>query len=218
MSTRESVIRTVRETKVIAIVRGVDSASSIRLARAMYEGGIRLIEFTFDMKDPDSWKKNADTIAAVSEAMGESLLVGAGTVCSRELCRLAADAGAQFIISPDADLDVIRLTRQLDLVSIPGAFTPTEIKAAYNAGADFVKIFPASMVGPAYFKAVRAPLGHIPLLAVGGVNEKNTGDFIRAGACGVGVGGNLVNREWIAAGEFGKITASAAEYLRAAVI
>ena len=167
------------------------------------------------MKVPDSWEDNAATIRAVGDAMNGKLFVGAGTVCSVELCDLAAGAGAQFIISPDADEAVISRTRELGLISIPGALTPTEIKAAWCAGADFVKVFPASAMGPAYLKAVRAPLSHIPLMAVGGVNEQNAGDFIRAGCCGIGVGGNLVNKEWIAAGEFEKITASAAEYLRA---
>ena len=212
---REQILKAIRDTKVIAIVRGVEGEPCIRLAEAMYAGGIRLVEFTFDMKAPDSWKDNAATIRAVGDAMKGKLFVGAGTVCSVELCDLAAEAGAQFIISPDADEMVIRRTRELGLVSIPGALTPTEIKAAWCAGADFVKVFPASAMGPAYLKAVRAPLGHIPLMAVGGVNEKNAADFIRAGCCGIGVGGNLVNKEWIAAGEFEKITASAAEYLRA---
>lgn len=212
---RQQVLETIRETKVIAIVRGVEGNSCIRLAEAMYAGGIRLIEFTFDMKSPDSWNNNAAVIRDVGKAMQGKLFVGAGTVCSVDLCELAANANAQFIISPDTDEDVIRRTRELGLVSIPGALTPSEIKAAKCAGADIVKIFPASVMGTAYIKAVRAPLGHIPIMAVGGVNERNAGDFIRAGCCGVGVGGNLVNKEWIAAGDFEKITASAAEYLRA---
>lgn len=218
MVTREDVISRIRADRVIAIVRGFGKSDCLKLAEAFCAGGLKLVEFTFNQSNKSSWQETAEIISAVREAMEGKLFVGAGTVCSVELVELAHSAGAGFIISPDADEAVIRRTRELGLVSIPGALTPTEIKAAYNAGADFVKVFPASAMGPAYIKAVRAPLSHIPLLAVGGVSEKNIADYVKAGACGAGCGGNLVNKEWVKNGEFEKITAAAREYLAAAAI
>ncbi len=122
------------------------------------------------------------------------MAVGAGTVTSAALAELAHSAGAQFIVSPDTDPAVIRRTKELGMCAMPGAMTPSEIKTAYEAGADFVKVFPASVLGPEYIRAIRGPLGQIPLLAVGGVSE------------GVSVGGKLVNRDWIAAGQWDSIT------------
>ena len=121
----------------------------------------------------------------------------------------AANAGAKFIISPDANSNVIRRSRELGLVSIPGVLSPTEITSAWEAGADFVKLFPVTTLGLPYIKAVRAPLNHIPMMAVGGVNEENLKAYLDAGLCGAGIGGNLVNKAWIEAGEFDKITALA---------
>ena len=129
---------------------------------------------------------------------------------------MTKSAGGQFVISPDSNKEVIVSTAAGGMVSIPGALTPTEALFAHRCGADFVKLFPVGDFGPGYVKAVHAPLNHIPLLAVGGVNEKNIGAFLNAGAVGVGVGGNLVNKQWIAAGEFEKITALAKEFMQAA--
>ena len=127
--------------------------------------------------------------------------------------KIAAEAGASYIISPDTDVDVIRKTRELGLVSLPGAYTPSEAKQAYNAGADFVKLFPCVGDAPAYIKALCGPLNHIRFLAVGGVNENNAADFLKAGALGVGVGGNLVNKDWIKAGEYDKVRDAAKKYV-----
>ena len=142
------------------------------------------------------------------------MVFGAGTVTSVHMLELAKNAGAQFVVSPDTNEAVIRATVAAGMVSMPGALTPTEILTAHSYGADFVKLFPAATQGIAYFKAVTAPLNHIRLLAVGGVNEKNTADFLAAGAVGVGVGGNLVNKTWIANGEFDKIVAVAKEFTK----
>ena len=122
-------------------------------------------------------------------------------------------AGAQFIVSPDTNVAVIQRTRELGMVSMPGAMTPSEAMAAHTAGADFVKLFPAGALGAGYIKAVRAPLSHIAFLAVGGINENNAKSFIEAGCVGLGVGGNLVNKAWIEAGEFNKIAALARTFV-----
>ena len=137
------------------------------------------------------------------------MYVGAGTVTSTALVDLAAEAGALYIISPDTDVEVIRRTRELGLVSMPGAYTPTEAKTAFNAGADFIKLFPCVGDGPGYVKALCAPLNHIPFLAVGGVDVNNAAAYIKAGAVGVGVGSSLVKKTWVDAGEYYKITEEA---------
>jgi len=145
------------------------------------------------------------------------MAVGAGTVTSVCDAEMACEAGAKFLIAPNTDEKVIRRTVELGMVSIPGALTPTEIVAAYNAGADFVKVFPAGNMGPGYVKAVCAPLSDIPLLAVGGINAQNAVEYVKAGCVGVGVGGNLANRKWIEAGEFDRIEEAARELVNALV-
>lgn len=213
----ENIVELVRQTKVVAIVRGLESGY-VQLAQALYDGGIRAIEVTFNQKDPAAWNQTTNAIRQIKAELGEKMAVGAGTVTTVELVQLAHDAGAEFIVSPDVNGDVIHKTKELGMVSMPGAMTPTEIAQAHGAGADFVKVFPAGVLGKQYIKAVRGPLNHIALLAVGGVSEKNAGEFIAAGCTGVGVGGNLVNKEWIAAGEFEKITALAKELCESVII
>ena len=197
---RDTVIQEVLKHKIIAIVRGMDKEQTVNIAKALYEGGIRFIEVTFNQKKPEEFYKTADSIRAIREAMGDKMYVGAGTVTSVELVDMAAEAGALYMISPDMDEEVIKRTRELGLVSMPGAYTATEAKKAYNAGADFVKLFPCIGDAPAYVKALCAPLSHIPFLAVGGVDANNANAFIKAGAVGVGGGSSLVNKKWVDAG------------------
>lgn len=211
---RDKIIQEVYNNKIIAIVRGMNKEKTVKIANALYEGGIRFIEVTFNQKKPDKFYETADCIRAIRKEMGEKMFVGAGTVTSVELVDMAAQAGALYIISPDMDEDVIKRTRELGLVSMPGAYTATEAKKAYNAGADFVKLFPCIGDAPAYVKALCAPLSHIPFLAVGGVDADNAAAFIKAGAVGVGVGSSLVNKAWVAAGEFEKITTEAKRMLK----
>ena len=209
---REQIIQKVLEKKIVAIVRGVYGEDCVNLARALCEGGIELLEVTFDQSKPESLNRTSDTIRQLVEQLGDRMIFGAGTVTTLEMLELARNAGAQFVVSPDTNEEVIKATVAAGMVSMPGALTPTEIVTAHRYGADFVKLFPAGTQGTAYFKAVTAPLNHIRLLAVGGVNEKNIADFMAAGAVGAGVGGNLVNKTWIANGEFDKITALAKEF------
>ena len=210
---REQVIQSVLEHKVISIVRGMAPEKILPVAQALYDGGIRLIEVTFNQKEPENFYKTADAIRAITEAMGDKMLVGAGTVTSVELVEMAAAAGAKYIISPDCDLNVIRRTRELGLVSMPRAYTATEAKQAHNAGADFVKLFPCIGDAPAYVKALCAPFNHIKFLAVGGVSAENAKDFLKAGAVGMGVGSCLVNKAWADAGEYWRITEEAKKIL-----
>ena len=209
------IMERVRTGRLIAIVRGLDGRHIPGLAGALLAGGISMLEIAFDQTRPDSWKETGEAIKCVSREFGGRILVGAGTVMTAKQLEVACDAGAGYIISPDVNTEIIRETKRLGLVSFPGAFTPTECVTAYNAGADAVKLFPAGRLGADYIKAIRAPLSHIPMLAVGGVSQKNAADFIKAGCIGLGVGGMLVNREWAANGEYDKITALAREYVKA---
>ena len=211
---KNQIIQRVLDKKIVVIVRGVYGEDCLKLAEALCEGGIELMEVTFDQSNAENRQKTVDTIRLINEKLGDKVVMGAGTVTTLEMLDAAYQAGAKFIVSPDMNPQVIAKTAELGLVSMPGAMTPTEILAAYRAGADFVKIFPVSNLGPSYVKAVRGPLNQIRLLAVGGVNEKNVADFMKAGAVGAGVGGNLVNKDWIAAGEFDKITALAKEFIK----
>lgn len=206
---RQETIRSVEKEKIIAIVRGAEPQHCLNVARALYEGGIRLMEITYNQKDPASWQTTADTISAIAKEFEGRMLVGAGTVTTPELVELTARAGGRFIISPDCDPDVIRRTRELDMVSMPGALTPTEVMQAHHAGADFVKLFPIGNLGVAYAKAVMAPISHVKLMAVGGVNETNVADYLKAGMAGAGIGGNLANKKWIEEGRYDLITETA---------
>ena len=211
---REQLIQRVLDKKIVAIVRGVYGEDCVNLAKALYEGGIELLEVTFDQSKPEELTRTSDSIKLLVERLGDKMVFGAGTVTTIEMLELAKKAGAKFIVSPDTNEEVIRATVAAGMVSMPGALTPTEIVTAHRWGADFVKLFPAGTQGTAYFKAVTAPLNHIRMLAVGGVNEKNIAEFLASGAVGAGVGGNLVNKTWIKNGEFDKITAIAREFVQ----
>ena len=211
---REAIIQKVLDKKIVAIVRGVYGEDALGLAKALYAGGVELLEVTFDQSKPEALEQTSDTIRMLVEELGDKMAFGAGTVTSLEMLELAKNAGAQFIVSPDTNEEVIKATVAGGMVSMPGALSPTEIVTAYRYGADFVKVFPTANLGASYIKAIRGPINHIRLLAVGGVNEKNIGEFLKAGVNGAGVGGNLVNKEWIKNGEFDKITALAEEFCR----
>ena len=212
---RQRVIQRVLEKKIVAIVRGVYGEDCVKLAEALYAGGIELLEVTFDQSNPDLWEKTQEAIALLNQRLGDRMFFGAGTVTSVELVERAKEAGARFIVSPDVNKKVIRATVDADMVSMPGAFTPTEVLSAFSYKADFVKLFPAGDLGSAYLKAIRGPINHVRVLAVGGIDENNAGEFLQAGACGVGAGGKLVNKKWIAEGAWDKITQHARKLVEA---
>ena len=205
----------IKERKIVAIVRGLSPEYLVRLGHAFEEGGIGLMEVTYNQTAPETWKDTANGIEAVEKEFGDRLLVGAGTVITLEQVSMTYNAGGHYLVTPTTQPEIIRAGKALGLGLYPGALTPTEILTAYEAGADAVKVFPASSLGPGYIKAIRAPLSHIPLMAVGGVNEKNAAEFMKAGCVGLGVGGNLVNKEWIKNGEWEKITSLAKEFRKA---
>ncbi len=216
-SNRKIIVEEIRKRKLVAIFRGIDPEKCSEAANAIYEGGINLCEVTFRMKEKDNgFASTLDGIRNIIAGAGErQIFVGAGTVLTTAQVALAYEAGARFIITPSVNVEVIRLASELGMVTMPGAFTPTELETAYEAGADFVKIFPASTAGSAYFKAVSGPLGHIPLVAVGGVDENNIPEFLAAGAVGFGISGNLVKKSLIEEGKYKELTELAKKYVDA---
>ena len=207
------IIKSVEENKIIAIVRGVDKEDLLPLAEALYEGGLRLLEITYSADGRVSDTETASRIKLLGDTFEGRMLIGAGTVLTEAQVELTANAGGKFIISPDTNTEVIEKTKELGLVSMPGALTPSEITAAHRAGADFVKLFPVTSFGPEYIKAISAPLSHIKLLAVGGVDLDNIKKFLKAGVCGFGLGSNIIDKKLIAEGNFGGITELARKYV-----
>lgn len=212
---REEVVKAIEKDKLIVIVRGVERDKLIPLAEAMYEGGIRLLEVTYSADGKVSDADTAENIRMLCEHFAGRMHIGAGTVLKPEQVERTKKAGGEFIISPDTCEEVIRRTRELDMVSMPGTLTPTEIQTAHKAGADFVKLFPITNLGSGYVKAVRAPLCHIRMTAVGGVDQSNMKEYLKAGVCGFGVGSNIVDKKMLAAEDYAGITALAKEYVEA---
>ena len=210
---RDLVINTVKEEKLIVIVRGCAPDKLIPLARAMYEGGVRLIEITYSANGSISDEDTAKSIALLSKEFEGKMLVGAGTVLTEKQVELTKEAGGKFIISPNTDKAVIEKTRALSLVSMPGAFSPTEICDAHKYGADFVKLFPIAELPVSYVKAIRAPISHIPMLAVGGVDLNNIPEYLKVGICGFGIGSSITDKKMIEEGNFEGITALARKYV-----
>ncbi len=210
--TMENAVKKIQKEKIITIVRGVAKEKIIPLAQAMYDGGIRLIECTYDASGQVSDEETASNIEMLVKHFGDEMVVGAGTVLTENQVELTKKAGGKFIISPDTNSDVIKKTKELGLVSIPGALTPTEIAAANRMGADFVKIFPVGSMGYNYIKDVKAPLSNVKLLAVGGVDENNMKNYFDAGACGIGIGSGIVKKKMIDNNDFEGITALAKLY------
>jgi 2-dehydro-3-deoxyphosphogluconate aldolase/(4S)-4-hydroxy-2-oxoglutarate aldolase len=209
---RNKIINTIEKEKIITIVRGVEKDRLIPFAEAVYAGGIRLIEITYSANGDISDEETAKNIEMLAKHFDDRMLVGAGTVLSEKQVALTKNAGGCFIISPDTYENVIAKTRELEMVSIPGALTPSEVQAAHRYGADFVKLFPVTSLGTEYVKAIKAPLSHIKMLAVGGINEKNMRDYLDAGASGFGIGSNIVNKKLIQSGDFDAIRALAEKY------
>src|SRR5262245_9932061 len=183
---KEEQLQQVLDSGIVAIVRSPDSGQLVEVARALADGGVSVIEIT--MTVPNA----LDVLKQVRQALGDRVLLGAGTVLDPETARAVILAGAEFIVTPTLNLDVIRVCQRYAKVATPGAFTPTEILTAWEAGADIVKVFPAEVLGPAFFKAMRGPLPQIRLMPTGGVDLTTAASFLKAGACCLGVGSQLV--------------------------
>jgi 2-dehydro-3-deoxyphosphogluconate aldolase/(4S)-4-hydroxy-2-oxoglutarate aldolase len=206
---KESHLRHVLDCGLVAVVRSPDGAQLVEVCRALADGGVTVAEITLTVPDA------LDVLRQVRRALGDRLLLGAGTVLDPETGRAALLAGAEYLVAPTLNLDVIRLCRRYDKLVMPGAFTPTEILTAWEAGADIVKVFPADVVGPAFFKALRGPLPQVRLMPTGGVDLNTAADFLKAGACCLGVGSQLVEPQAVAARDFDRLRSLAAQYVAA---
>ena len=208
----KQIIQDIEKEKLIVIVRGVEKEKLLQLANAMYTGGVRFLEVTYDSTEKVTDEQTAENIhILVAHFMGK-MHIGAGTVLTERQVELTANAGGEFVISPDTCPAVIAKTKELGMVSIPGALTPTEIQIAHKAGADFIKLFPVTSLGTSYVKAVKAPLSHIKLLAVGGIDENNMQDYLKAGINGFGVGSNIIDKKMLEQNDWAGITALAQRY------
>ena len=204
---KETQLRQVLECGLVAVVRSQDSAQLVEVVRALADGGVTVVEIT--MSVPNA----LDVLKQVRQALQDRVLLGAGTVLDTETARAVLLAGAEYIVSPTLNLEVIRLCRRYDKLVMPGAFTPTEILTAWEAGADIVKVFPAEVVGPAFFKALRGPLPQIRVMPTGGVDLTTAAAFLQAGACCLGVGSQLVEPDAIVQRNFGRIRDLAKKYV-----
>jgi 2-dehydro-3-deoxyphosphogluconate aldolase/(4S)-4-hydroxy-2-oxoglutarate aldolase len=194
---------------LIPVIRVSSAKEAIDVADAIKEGGVTLIEITMSVQGA------IDAIKELTQKYKDEIIMGAGTILDSETGRAALLAGAQFIVSPTLNLDLIQLAHRYSAVVIPGAMTPTEILTAWNAGADMVKVFPAAQFGgPEYLKALRGPLPQILLVPTGGVNLQNAGDFIKAGATALGVGGELVDKKAVKEKKFKIITENTRAFLK----
>ncbi len=185
---------------VVAVVRLDDLSAAVPLTEALVAGGVRAVEFTFT--NPTAPR----AIEAVVSALGDRALIGAGSVLDPETARVALLAGAAYIVTPTLSLPTIELCNRYGAPTVIGALTPTEIVSAWQAGASYVKVFPATLGGPGYFKDVRGPLPQVKLIPTGGVSLENAADFIRAGAVAVALGSNLVDAKSVAAADWPTIT------------
>jgi 2-dehydro-3-deoxyphosphogluconate aldolase/(4S)-4-hydroxy-2-oxoglutarate aldolase len=207
---RRDVLDQLTRDGLVPVIRAESAATALRIVEALVAGGITTLEIT--MTVPDA----LGAIRAVSDRFGDAVLLGAGTVTTRELAEGAIDAGAEFLVTPCVVPDVIAVAKARGIAVLPGALTPTEVFTAWSLGGDIVKVFPASNVGgAAYLKALKGPFPQIPLCPTGGVNLQTIADFVKAGAVAVGVGGELVSKAAIDSGNYGQITAAARQYVAA---
>jgi 2-dehydro-3-deoxyphosphogluconate aldolase/(4S)-4-hydroxy-2-oxoglutarate aldolase len=203
---REKTLKRILDGGIVAVVRAESGESLARVVRALAEGGVTAAEITFTVPDA------IEVIRQVRREVGEAVVLGAGTVLDPETARAALLAGAEYIVAPTLNVEVIRLCRRYDKVVMPGALTPTEVLTAWETGADVVKIFPADFGGPAYLKALRGPLPQVRVMPTGGVDLSTAENFLKAGACCLGVGGSLVEPKAVATGDFTRIRDLAAQY------
>ncbi len=209
MTSKDQQLQRLIDGGVVAIIRAETSAGLLKVVEAIDKGGVKAVEVT--MTTP----KAIETIAAVAEQYRGDVLVGVGTVLDAETARSAILAGAQFVVSPILSEEVIKMAKRYSKIVVPGAFTPTEIVKAWEYGADIVKVFPTSSVGPEYIKDLKGPLPYIAMLPTGGVTLENAGDFIKAGAIALAVGGNLAGKKAIAEGRYEEITENARRFVEA---
>lgn len=204
MTQTQYVLDRIRESGVVAVLRGTNVDQIVPVARAISDAGVEVLEVTAN--DP----RVAEKIAAVDAALDDTdAVVGAGTVLSASTAQSVIDAGAKFVLAPDINTEVVTTCNRHDVLSAPGVMTPTEAVRAIESGADVLKVFPASTVGPGHLGALRGPLGDVPVLPTGGIGLDNVEAFFDAGATAVGVGSSLVDYDAIEAGDMERVQETA---------
>ena len=209
------VVEELGKTHLMVLARGVRKDVLVKGVAAIREAGVTVFESTFDHRIPDCLEENAEKIAALKAEFGDTMRIGAGTVLGVEEVRAAHAAGAEFIVSPDSDPEVIAETKRLGMASFPGAMTPTEIKRAWSLGADIVKLFPADDLGYHYIQNLKGPMPHIPLMATGGVNPQTIPEFLSRGILAVGTGITIFRPDLVKAEDYVGIKALAAAHVAA---
>ncbi len=200
---KSRIVERIVEQKAVAVIRADNPDVLGRMIDALLAGGVSSLEVTMTVP------RALDLIEETATRFGDDILLGVGSVLDAETARLAINAGARYVVSPVFKRSIIEMAHRYNLPAMPGCFTPTEILEAHEAGADIVKVFPAGQLGMKYFKAIKAPMPHLQLMPTGGVSLTNAGEWIAAGACAVGVGSALIDKEAIAAGNFDQITENA---------
>lgn len=201
--TKQEILKTVFDEKVVAVVRVDDSDKLRKVIHAIYEGGVKIIEITMTVPNAISM------IEKMTAEFGDNVLIGVGSVIDKQTAEDAVKAGANYVVSPVTKKEVVETVLKLDKPVMPGAFTPTEALNAFEMGADIVKIFPADVLGMSFFKGVLAPMPHLKLMPTGGVSLTNAGDWLKAGACAVGVGSALIEKAAIKNEDYAKLTSNA---------
>ena len=201
-------LQRVLDHKIVAVIRADNGDLLVDVAESLLAGGVEVMEVTFTV--PQATR----VLERVADRIGSRILLGAGTVLDTETCRAAILAGAEFIVSPTVNVEVIELCKRYSKVIMPGALTPTEVVTAWQAGADIVKIFPSEITGPKYLKALHGPLPHVRLMPTGGVNLETAAEFLRCGACALGIGSSLVDPKVVASGDLKKIESLARQYVQ----
>jgi len=204
---REEIVTKIIELKAVAVIRMDDPSKLIKVAEAIYDGGVKAIEIT--MTVPNA----IETIALASKEIGDKVLIGVGSILNAQMAQKAIDAGAQYVVSPIFKREIIEQSHLNDIPAMPGTFTPTEVQSAYELGADIVKIFPADVLGMAFIKGIKAPMPHLKVMPTGGVSLTNAGEWLKAGACAVGVGSALIDKEAIRVDNYSKLSDNAKQIM-----
>jgi len=200
-------IELIKNTGIVAIMRGIAEEEALRTVEALCNAGVKAVEVTFNTRGADK------IITSLIDRFKGDVIVGAGTVTNPAIAAKAVECGAEFVLAPNTDADVIAVVKNSGKVMVPGAFTPTEVLKCHDMGADIVKVFPVSTVGPKYIKDLRGPYDNIELMAVGGVDVSNAGEYIKAGSIAVGVGGSLIRKDLIAKGNYKAIEEIAEKFI-----
>lgn len=212
----EEMVQSVIDHKIIAIMRGVEKSQTALVAEALFRGGIRCVEVTFNQRSATKLSDTRGIISDLNQRFGGRMLIGAGTVMSVEEVQAAYEGGASFILAPNVNRSVIEEAGRRQMASIPGAVTPSEIADAYTYGASLVKLFPAGDMGLSYCKSIMSPINHVPMIAVGGIDIDNLSDYLQIGFNGAGISSSLVDKDMIREEQYEKLEMLAKQFVKKA--